>query len=239
MGDRHTEFTMKGILAHRAVLWPFVRPVYGRRFTFFHHAEHYVGETDVAVDVLEAALRGVTVEPASEPRRHMAQGLLNLDGPNDGADTFVAEWRKLTARDQDAVLDGLRPMAANAAQALTVRFGTLSITGEPFTHAWSEVPLFAVAGTHGVLAPDAEHLRADLLIYRADGDIEVVDLKFGNANPPEWVVQRDSEQLRRYLEAVRGGMEGTGRHVRGRLLFVGQAKGRATRHWSPWQDIAV
>jgi len=239
MVDRHTAFTMKGILAHRAVLWPFVRPLYGKRFEFFHDGEHFVGETDVAVDVLEAALRAVTAEPSSEPRRHVAQGLLNVDGPNDGADSFVAEWRKLSASQRDAVLDGLRPMVANAAQALAVRFGTRSVAGKPFTHAWSEVPLFAIAGTHGMLSPDAEHLRADLLIYRSDGDVEVVDLKFGNAKPPEWVIQRDTEQLHRYLEAVRVGMEGTGRRVRGRLLFVGQAKGRPTRHWSPWQDIAV
>ncbi|MGN8049946.1 PD-(D/E)XK nuclease family protein [Curtobacterium sp. 22159] len=230
---------MKGVLAHRAVLWPFVRPLYGKRFEYFHDPERFVGETDIAVDVLEAALRGTQAEPASAPHRHTAQGLLNVDGPNDGADTFVSEWRQLTTREQDAVLDGLRPMVANASRALATRFGSRSITGKPFTHAWSEVPLFAVAGTHGVLTPDAEHLRADLLVYRADGDIEVIDLKFGNATPPDWVVRQDTEQLRRYLDAVRAGTEGTGRHIRGRLLFIGQGRGRPTRHWSPWQDIAV
>ncbi|WP_454118817.1 PD-(D/E)XK nuclease family protein [Microbacterium lacticum] len=236
MASKSDIFMLRGIVAHRAVLWPFTRPCTGTWLDNYRRRHAIQSEADITMDVLEAAIRAAW-DTGHTAQYRAAEALLNLNGPSDEKAAFEGVSRSLTPNDRDAVLAGLRDTVRNAAGALEQWIRTRGPRGDEFTCLWAEAPLLAVDGyfTH----PDAleRNAQVDLVGFRAGGDIEIIDLKFGNHAPPDWVIIRDRDQIHRYLDTARAHLTDPDRHITGRLLYIG--RGTPTAHWTPWQTLTT
>lgn len=236
MSSKSDVYMLRGVIAHRAVLWPFTRPCTGAWLDTYRHQRSLQGETDITMDVLETAIRSAWATGHTAQYR-TAEALLNLNGPSDEKAAFERISRTLSSPARDEVLAGLRSTVRNAAEGLEHWIRSRSVRGEDFTCVWAEVPLFTVDGYFVRSDAVDKNAQVDLIGFRVGGDIEVIDLKFGSHAPPGWVIERDREQIRRYLNSARGHLTDTTRQVSGRLPYVG--RGTPTAHWTPWQTLSV
>lgn len=237
MGSKSDVFMLRGVIAHRAVLWPFTRPCIGPWLDTYRRRRAIQSEADITMDVLETSIRAAW-DSGHAAQYRAAEALLNLNGPSDEKAAFEAVSRRLSQSDRDAVLAGLRGTVRNAADALDQWVRTRGTRGDEFSCLWAEVPLLAVDGYFKQPDDAAQHnAQVDLVGFRAGGDVEIIDLKFGNHAPPDWVVTRDRKQIDRYLHAARARLTAPNRQITGRLLYIG--RGTPTSHWTPWQSLTA
>lgn len=225
---------LRGVIAHRAVLWPFTRPCTGNWLEHYRHHRALQAEVDITMDILESAIRNAWSTGHTAQYRTV-EALLNLNGPSDEKAAFEHISRALTPDQRDVVLAGLRYHVRNAANALEAWIRTRGMRGDDFVCVWSETPIVAIDGYFDTGHHEGGDVQADLLGFRAGGDVEVIDLKFGTMKPVDWVVEQDRIQINRYLETARAHISDPSRHVIGRLLYVG--RGASTTRWTPWQTI--
>ncbi|MGN7190506.1 MULTISPECIES: PD-(D/E)XK nuclease family protein [unclassified Curtobacterium] len=221
MGD-NTIFMLRGQLVHRAVLWPFTRPLVGDQLRAVKDPEFVKRRAVVASTVLARALENL-LDGGSDLEKDTALGLVNLEGPRD-VTTFEPEWQRLSTADRREVLIDLDRYVINAANGIAAFIREVGLTGGLTTCVWSEVPLFMADGFFNPVEGVPTRLRVDLVVWRQRGVIDVLDLKVGNANPPDWVLEKDRKQLALYVEAVKRRAPGTTR-VRAKLLYVGRGHG--------------
>lgn len=221
MGDK-TIFMLRGQLVHRAVLWPFVRPLVGDQLQAVKDPDFVRRRAIVAATVLVRALEGL-LDGGTDLEKDTALGLINLEGPRD-VTTFEPEWQRLSTADRREVLVDLDRYVVNAANGIAAFIRQVGITGGLTTCVWSEVPLFMADGFFAPVEGVPTRLRADLVVWRQRGVVDVLDLKVGNANPPDWKLQQDRKQLALYVDAVQRRAVGASR-VRAKLLYVGRGHG--------------
>lgn len=236
MGSKSDIFMMRGVIAHRAVLWPFTRPCTGTWLENYRRPRAIQSEVDITMDVLESAIRAAWDSDHTAQYR-AAEAVLNLNGPSDEKATFEAISRNLSSSEREAVLGGLRGTIRNAATALEEWVRTRGTRGDEFTCLWAEAPLLAVDGYFIHPADTQQNAQVDLVGFRARGDIEIIDLKFGNRAPPDWVIARDRDQINRYLRTARAHLADPSRRVTGQLLYIG--RGTPGPRWTPWQALSA
>lgn len=219
--QRQIAYMLIGSLVHRAVLWPFVRPKTGAHLDQFKDQRHVTRYASMASSTLERALRPL-VDDVGVHDLDAAIGLISVEGPW-GSDQFESHWSRLAPSDRSEVLDELDRLVFNAASGVSDFVRSVGITGGYATCVWSEVPLFAINGFFRTPSGEEDRLRADLVVWRERGDIDVLELKIGNASPPEWVLQRDREQVKRYVREVRRRVSPSQR-VQGRLLYIDRSR---------------
>lgn len=223
--------TLRGVLAHRAVLWPFTRPSMGAWLERFKEHNVLVGEVDVAMDLLERSVRS-SWETGKMIDYRATEALLNFSGPSDDTASFWDTSQQLNDDDRERVFDRLRLMTKSAAEEVENWLRSRSTRGRAITCAWSEVPVFASDGLIGPPNVLHRHLRADLVGFRSDGEIEVIDLKFGNSRPLEGIAQAHRAQLQKYIDAIADHPSPRGKTVTGRILYIDGSGGRSSTRWT-------
>lgn len=219
--ERSAVAMLVGSIVHRAVLWPMLRPVTADRLDAFEDAEFLTERAAVALAVLKRRIEAL-VANASDERRDDLLATVNLEGPWDTG-SFEPLWEALRAPAQRELLRRLEPLVTNAARAVSNVVRSRSVLGDRVVCAWSEVPLFAVDGFFRPADGELTRMRADLVVWRERGDIEVVDLKVRSTNVTADVRDDDRAQIGRYVEEVRRRVPAD-RRVRGTLLSIGSAR---------------
>lgn len=218
-------FTLRGSIAHRAVLWPFSQPCTGSWLENFKKPKEITAEVDLALDVLMPAVnRAWDTEDVGDYRT--AEALLNMCGPSDYKATFAAISSHLGDEDRDKVLGALRRTALFGAEAVEHWLRSRSLTGAQWSCVWSEVPLRFLGLYSSDQSAGTPDCRADLVGFRPNGDIEIVDLKFGNAQPQPWVLNESVKQVEKYIQLAKTQAPVAERRVTGQVLFIDSSPDR-------------
>jgi hypothetical protein len=225
--ERSIVWILIGTLVHRAVLWPMIRPLIGRQLDVFKDAGFLVDRATTAMAVLERCLRPL-VTGGTDADRDLALSVMNLEGPWD-TESFVAAWDLLGEPARREVFRGLDRVVENAATAVSNFIRSVSISGARVSCAWSEVPLFAADGLLRVEDSGELRLRADLIVWRERGEVDVLELKVGSLAPPADAHKRNLQQVERYVDEVRSRV-GPESRVRGTLLYVGRERDGSELH---------
>lgn len=210
-----TKFMVLGILAHRCVLWPFAQPRDRKDRVLTDRSALITAISTTTRTLMRAA---VAAEHGSETTDALLvlSGLVEPRGPSAHSE-FTAVWPRLPLADRNWIVDHLEEYTHSAATALAN--GAIPADA---VKVWSEVPFLVIDGLFGVDNGTVKNdLRADLICYRPDGDIDVIDLKFGTTTPADWALERDTESIKRYTEALRARLDSSARVVQSTLLYVG------------------
>jgi hypothetical protein len=205
-----------GTLAHRAVLWPFMVPVGGERIQQeYGSRSRFTAVVATNVEVLNAQMERAGVAGLKKFEVNLLAGLVNPRGPSSAS--IAQDWRALGDSGREWVRHGLSIRAQGAAIALAKMF-----QDPDYVRLWSEVPMFALDGYFGQGNDGPTRQVADLLCFRRDGDVDIVDLKFGSGLPLDEAAQLHAAQLTDYARAVIRRLDAPERKVSARLLYVGR-----------------
>lgn len=221
MADKSDIYTLRGSIAHRAVLWPFTRPCVGSWLDHYRHPRALQAEAESNLDVLQTAISAAWRTGLIRDYR-AAEAMLNLNGPADDKANLERTSRSFTSAEQKEALSGLPMLVRNGANAVEAWVKTRGLHGDDFVSVWSEAPLRSIRGFH---AEDEGSIgwQADLVGVRQSGDLEVIDLKFGTMKPQEWVVERAETQLSGYVDAAKRYLAAEGSRVSGKIVFIGRS----------------
>jgi hypothetical protein len=221
--ERSAIYMLIGTLVHRAVLWPMSQPLTGRQLDVLKSATFLTERADAGCATIQRVLQPL-VNGGTEADFDLALGLVNLEGPWR-IGSFGQLWTSLSSAGRAEVLRDLNRITEAAATGVSNFIRSVGITSGFTTCAWSEVPLFAIDGFFKPEGSEDLRLRADLVIWRERGDIDVLDLKVGRTDPPDWVRKANGDQMSAYVAAVRERVK-SGQRVRGHVLYVGRGAGR-------------
>ncbi len=225
---------LRGTIAHRAVLWPFTRPVVGTALEgYWNERSQLQIEANTAAEILEGTIRAAWQAGTAGAYR-TAEALLNVNGPADWTAGLRSTTESMSDSDREIVFRSIRSLVGNGARVISDWLKRRGVRGEDITCAWSEVPLMSVTGYFERPNVLLERLRADLVGFRSNGDIDVVDLKFGAKNPQAWRADKDAAQIRAYLDAVQARVVDDGRRITGRIFYVDA--GPWTARMKPWTE---
>jgi hypothetical protein len=212
-----------GTLAHRATLWPFMVPVERARIQqVFVNRSRFKELVATNVEVLNAQMDRTIASRMKKFELELLAGLVSPRGPSDAS--FAQDWRALGDDGRNWVRKALPARADGAAGALANIF-----LESDYARVWSEVPMFAMDGYFGQSNDGPERQVADLLCFKTDGDVDIIDLKFSSGNPADEVTHLHAAQLTNYARAVVGRLDAPEGKVSARLLYIGQDGGSVSR----------
>lgn len=215
-------YVLAGLLVHRVVLWPFVRPQTGEQLVRFKDHMYVTENATSASFILQLKLRRLMAED-SRQNMDALLAVTEIDGPW-GDRSIEQLWTDLSSEHRAAIVRILDSAVKGAARGVSDFIRSVGSRGGRVICAWAEVPLFAIDGFFGSPTDGPTRYRADLVAWRQNGDIDVLDLKIGSTTPPEWVLKADRDQVSQYVGEVERRVSST-RRVRGSLLYVARSKG--------------
>ncbi len=178
-----------GTVAHRAVLWPFVEPLFGTRLDVLSNKTALLRVVHHHVLVLTTALVAASESPSERTRWNQLVALIDRTG--GGHSRGWNPLLELSARDLGWVVQRLAPVCEQAAVALAADFSHhryLSVRSEVST---SDLDWQPNSGS-----PE----RLDLIGLMPGGSLQVVELKVSGRSPGS--VPEDHDQLHRQVDAL-------------------------------------